>query len=195
MGKLLVQHLHMKSVGVYYPESMNYEWKIGRVKSPSKCYYWHYLFTTSVVVSVNSTSHFSKCMPDVAAYLQRLEIWNTGNPIIRNYLRCLSFPSKVLNYFRFTWLFVFCIPGTSMLPKGEVCVVIQTSHNFRRKSFWACAATFTSCIRIVWVRILAPHWIHSARNTLTTGYPLAKNKSGPPTTHCVQKLTLNGSKI
>lgn len=77
------------------------------------------------------------------------KIRNTGNPIMRNYLRCLSFPSKVLNDFSFTCLFVFCIPGTSVLPKGEVCLVIQTSHNFRRKCFWACVAIFASCIRIV----------------------------------------------
>ena len=36
MEKLLVQHLHIQSVNVCYPESTNCEFKINWVKSPSK---------------------------------------------------------------------------------------------------------------------------------------------------------------
>lgn len=36
MEKCLVQHLHMQSVNVCYPESTNCEFKINRVKSPNR---------------------------------------------------------------------------------------------------------------------------------------------------------------
>lgn len=176
MEKRLVQHLYMQSVHVCYPESTNCEFKINRVKSPSK------MLTRALLIrhfrDLSKLSHFSECISDIAAYLQRLEIWNHGNPLSKNYSQCLSFPSKLLNYFSFTCPFVFSIPGTLVLPEGEVCLVIQTSHYVTRKYFWAWAATSASCIRIAYGRMSLPHWIHSTRRVLTTGHPRTEKKLG-----------------